>query len=116
MKHTYKTSLKWQEGKKGIISTQGKPDIAVAAPPEFKGPLGFLSPEDLLVSAVNSCLMLTFLFYAQREGLELQSYESEATGILEMSEGKMMVSTIAIAPKVSFKSPLASEKLAALFK
>jgi organic hydroperoxide reductase OsmC/OhrA len=32
--------------------------------PEFKGPEGIWSPEELLVGSVNACVMNTFLAYA----------------------------------------------------
>ncbi|OYT22876.1 MAG: osmotically inducible protein OsmC, partial [Nitrospira sp. UW-LDO-02] len=35
--YTYRTAVKWTEQKKGTITCEGKPDIQVATPPEFKG-------------------------------------------------------------------------------
>ena len=62
----YKNSLKWQRDKKGELSSSGKADIEIATPPEFKGHPGIWSPEDLFVASVNSCIMTTFLYYAQK--------------------------------------------------
>ncbi len=72
----YENSIKWQKEKIGLLSSSGKPYIEVATPPEFKGHVGIWSPEDLFVASVNSCIMTTFLYYAQKENLEILSYES----------------------------------------
>ena len=85
-KFIYKNSIKWQAEKRGLLSSLDKPNIEVATPPEFRGHVGIWSPEDLFVTSVNSCIMTTFLYYAERESVEFLSYESEAEGILEEVE------------------------------
>lgn len=57
---------------KGIMSSPILPlKIEVATPPEFpKGMEGIWSPEHLLVAAVNSYLMTTFLAIAENSKLE----------------------------------------------
>lgn len=57
-KHSYKLSLNWKEGRKGIISSDILPTkIEVATPPEFdKGVPGIWSPEHLFTAAALSCL------------------------------------------------------------
>lgn len=84
----YKNSIKWQSEKRGLLSSFDKPDIEFATPPEFKGHVGIWSPEDLFVASVNTCIMSTFFYYAQRENLEILSYESQAQGILERRENQ----------------------------
>ncbi len=58
-RYTYHTSVRWADQKNGTMSSPGKPDVQVTTPPEFKGHEGIWSPEDLLVSAVNVCVMST---------------------------------------------------------
>jgi len=98
--YTYRTGVKWTGRRMGVASSPGKPDVQVATPPEFKGHEGIWSPEDLLVAAVNVCLMTTFLAVAERAGLALASYECEAEGRLEMVEGKFQVTAITLRPQV----------------
>ncbi len=99
-KFIYKNSIRWQGEKRGLLSSSGKPDIEVATPPEFRGHPGIWTPEDLFIASVNSCIMSTFLYYAQKDGVELLSYESEAEGTLEKIESKFMFSEIKVRPKI----------------
>lgn len=100
---TYRTSIRWTDQKRGLSSSSGKPDLEVATPPEFKGHEGVWSPEDLFVASVNACVMSTFLAVAERAGLGFTSYESEAEGILELSDGKFMFTAVTIKPRLTLK-------------
>ena len=99
--YTYRTSVKWTEQRKGVISSAGKPDIQVATPPEFKGHDGIWSPEDLFVASVNTCVMMTFLAMAERAGLAFTSYESAAEGKLELVEGKLQFTAVTLKPTIT---------------
>ncbi len=99
----YKNSIKWQSEKKGLLISPDKPDIEVATPPEFRGHPGVWTPEDLFVASVNSCIMTTFLYYAQKENFEILNYESQAEGILEWIEGRFIFSEIKVKPFVFVK-------------
>ncbi len=100
---TYRTSVKWTGQRTGTAASPGKPDVQVATPPEFKGHEGIWSPEDLFVASVNVCLMTTFLAFAERAGLALADYESEAEGRLEMADGRFQVTSITLRPIVTLK-------------
>ncbi|MBK7417925.1 MAG: OsmC family protein [Nitrospira sp.] len=102
--YTYRTAVKWTEQKKGTITCEGKPDIQVATPPEFKGHEGIWSPEDLYVASANICLMTTFLAVAERAGLTFTSYHCEAEGRLELVEGKFQVTVITLRPQIALQS------------
>lgn len=100
--HYYDVEVKYIEDRKGILSSSKlDTSIEVATPPEFaKGMPNIWSPEHLLVAAVNSCLMTTFLAIAENFKLSFVSFECNAIGKLEMVEGKFMVSEIELLPKV----------------
>jgi len=83
-----------------LLSSSEKPDLEIATPPEFKGHKGYWSPEDLFIAAVNSCIMTTFLYYAQKNNLKILDYRSNAQGIVEMQEGKLIFTGIAVNPEV----------------
>ena len=86
-------------------------NIEVATPPEFpKGVPGIWSPEHLLVAAVNSCLMTTFLAIAENSRFEFINFQSNATGKLEKVEGKLMISEIVLAPVVTISKDADQEK------
>jgi len=99
--YTYRMAVKWIGQKKGTITCEGKPDIQVATPPEFKGHDGIWSPEDLYVAAANICLMTTFLAVAERAGLAFTSYQCEAEGRLELVDGKFQVTVITLRPHIA---------------
>ncbi len=103
-RYTYRTAVRWSEQKKGVISSAGKPDVQVATPPEFKGHEGMWSPEDLLVTSVNACVMSTFLAFAERAGLAFAGYESDAEGTLELVDGKFQITTIVLKPRITVAS------------
>jgi peroxiredoxin-like protein len=102
--YLYHTTVTWTDQRKGIISCAGKPDVAVATPPEFKGHEGIWSPEDLFVASANICLMTTFLAVAERAGLAFSAYESTAEGRLELVEGKFQFTAITIKPTITLES------------
>ena len=105
----YQTKVAWTEHRKGTISCQGKPDVEVATPPEFKGHEGIWSPEDLFVASANVCLMTTFLAVAERAGLAFSAYESTAEGRLELVEGKFQFTAIVIKPIITLQSAAAAK-------
>src|ERR1700674_771020 len=72
----YKNSLVWNSGRRGRTSAPGKPEMDVGSPIEFRGEPGVWSPEELLVGALNACLMLTFVSLAQNKGIQFVAYES----------------------------------------
>lgn len=102
--YLYQTAVKWTDQRKGVMSSDGKPDVQVATPPEFKGHEDIWSPEDLFVASANICLMTTFLAVAERAGLAFSAYESTAEGRLELVEGKFQFTAITIRPSITLKS------------
>lgn len=95
-KHTYNVSLKWEEGRKGVMKSPELPTkIEVATPPEFeKGIPGIWSPEHLYTAAVLSCFMTTFLAIAEYSKLEFETFECDAEGVLDKVDGKFLMTEI----------------------
>jgi len=102
--YSYPTSVQWTGEKKGTMTVAGKPSVEVATPPEFKGHEGIWSPEDLFVASVNSCIMTTFLAFADRAGLGYEKFESEAEGLLEFVDGRFLFTKIVVRPRVALRS------------
>ena len=100
----YKNSLVWKGRRRGRMSAPGKPEMDVGSPPEFKGDLGVWAPEELLVGALNACLMLTFVSFAQNKGIQLLAYESAAEGLLENVDGKYRIVEVSVQPSLVLKS------------
>jgi peroxiredoxin-like protein len=110
--HYYEVKLDWESDRKGLMSSPVlKSNIEVATPPEFpKGIPGIWSPEHLLVAAVNSCLMTTFLAIAENSRFEFISFTSNANGKLEKVDGKYMISEIILSPVLTIKNNAEKEK------
>jgi len=79
---TFETELVWQKDKQADLNTRDNPLIQVATPPEFGGPARTWCPEELFVGSIESCLMSTFLYFAERSHLSLTAYSSASKGIL----------------------------------
>jgi peroxiredoxin-like protein len=101
--HTYTVTLKWENDRKGIMSSPELPTtIEVATPPEFdKGMPNIWSPEHLFTASVISCFMTTFLAIAEYSKLDFISFECNAEGILEKIDGKYLMTKIILKPTLT---------------
>lgn len=101
-KHDYEVALKWNEGRRGTLSSPDlDTDIEVVTPPEFPGgEPGIWSPEHLFVASVSSCLMTTFAAIAENSNLAFTEFSVTARGRLEKAEGRYMISEITLMPKI----------------
>jgi organic hydroperoxide reductase OsmC/OhrA len=100
----YKAKTTWSNARRGILSAEARHDIVVGSPPEFKGKPDNWAPEELLVGALNTCTMLTFLALAEARDLRPVEYESEAEGQLENIEGNFQITKVVIRPHVTVRN------------
>lgn len=100
--HFYEVNLGWQYARLGQLSSPVLNEtIEVATPPEFaKGMPGVWSPEHLLVAAVSSCFMTTFMAIAENSKLDFSDFDCRASGKLDETENGLMISEIRLFPKV----------------
>ena len=79
--------------------------VASASPLRVPTPLSTeaaVDPEEGFVAALSSCHMLWFLAFAAQEGLELDSYVDEASGLLEADpQGWWSMTQVVLRPKVT---------------
>ena len=92
--HTYQLTAVWTgnkgEGTKNVrtydrshtVSIQGKPALFLTTDNAAVGDKSKLNPEDLLVSALSSCHLLSYLYLCAMEGIVITSYTDNATGIM----------------------------------
>lgn len=69
-------------------------------------------PEEMLVAALSSCHMLTFLDKARRAGFVISAYRDAAEGVMRKTpEGKIAVTRVALRPSITFegRQPTAQE-------
>lgn len=85
------------------IHYSGGSEMLVTAAPEYMGDPKITNPEELMVAALSSCHMLTFLAMAAMKNLVVDHYQDEAVGILaKNSAGKMALTEVTLRPKVTF--------------
>jgi peroxiredoxin-like protein len=84
--HEYHVRVDWKKERVGDLIIEGKPIIEVASPPEFEGPEGIISPEDLFVAAATSCFMTTFIAFTKKMRFEHKAFSCEGKGTLERVE------------------------------
>lgn len=97
----FKNTISLTTARRGIMTNKDHPQVEIGSPPEFKGAADVWCPEELLLGAVNTCLMLTFLAYAQHRRLEISACESSAEGTAENVDGKYQVTHIVVKPVIS---------------
>ncbi|MCD6521913.1 OsmC family protein [Candidatus Calescamantes bacterium] len=97
---TFSTELKWIEGKKGVVSFPNNLKIEISTPPEFKGPQGFISPEELFLASIDSCILTTFLYFVEKAQIHLLSYQSKIEGEVIFKEGKLKFEKVKILPQI----------------
>lgn len=101
----YETRLRWTGARHGRIDAPELPAVPVSAPPEFNGEAGLWSPEHLLVSAVETCLMTTFLAIAENSKLETLDYVSSSHATLEWAdEGGLRFTEMTVRPRIEVAS------------
>jgi organic hydroperoxide reductase OsmC/OhrA len=92
--HNYKLTTVWT-GNKGdgtqnirtydrshTVSIEGKPELFLTTDNPTVGDKSKLNPEDLLVTAISSCHMLSYLYVCSMEGVVITDYIDNATGIM----------------------------------
>jgi organic hydroperoxide reductase OsmC/OhrA len=77
---TYKTNVAWKGEHWGHIVMGNGPEMDFSAPPEAQGHAGVLTPEDAFVAAANTCIMMMFVWAAERFKINLLSYDCRAEG------------------------------------
>jgi len=99
--HEYSVRVDWTTGREGNLFVEGKSIIEISAPPEFDGPEGIISPEDLFVAAAASCFMTTFVTFSKKMRFEYRSFSCIAKGTLEKVEKGFQFTKILIDSRVA---------------
>jgi len=83
---TYRADVRWLGEHWGHLALGNGPEMKFSAPPDAHGHAGVLTPEDAFVAAASSCVMLMFVWAAERFKLRLLSYEcrTEGTKLIEL--------------------------------
>jgi organic hydroperoxide reductase OsmC/OhrA len=110
----HKIQLNWQKGdvpftydayprNHRIVFKNGEAQTFSAAP-AYRGDASKGDPEDMLVAALSSCHMLSFLAIAAKKKFVMTSYEDDAVGYLENEGGKLWMTRVILHPKIVFEN------------
>ncbi len=69
------------------VLIEGKPVLNATADAAFRGDASVHNPEDLFLTAISSCHMLSYLALCAKHRINVLSYEDRATGIMR-EDGK----------------------------
>ena len=113
----YTADLKWtaSEGEdflKGrfsrahTLSFDGGTVVSASASPHVVGKWAAeaaVDPEEMLVAALSSCHMLSFLHVARLAGFAVAAYDDHAEGVLEeIAPGRQAVAKVALHPRIAW--------------
>lgn len=117
-KQVFRARLDWLFSKKEVteytkshtITIDGKAVLNVSAAKAFKGDPALYNPEDLLLSSVVSCHMMSYLYVCQQNGIDVVSYTDQAEATLEvLADGSGRFTAIKLNPRVRINN---KEKIA----
>jgi len=114
--HHYALSIKWT-GNLGtgtsdyraytrdhLISAENKPDIPGSSDPHFRGDKTRYNPEEMLVAALSSCHMLSYLHLCAVNKVIVLEYNDKATGtMVENPDGSGQLTETTLNPVVKVK-------------
>ncbi|MDQ6470058.1 OsmC family protein [Flavobacterium sp. LHD-80] len=115
MKHLFKAALNWTSKKEELVSRisskthqikiEGKSVLDVSAAKAFKGDPTLYNPEDLLLSSLVSCHMMSYLYVCSQNGIEVLEYSDNAEATLEVSpDGSGRFVEVKLFPKVKISN------------
>ena len=102
---TYHTTVHWKGEHMGHLQMGNGPEMDFSAPPDAHGHAGVFTPEDAFVAAVNTCVMMMFLWSAERFKLDLISYDcfAEGTKLIELNRTELF-SHVVLRPRIAVRS------------
>jgi len=106
-------ALNWERGeapftyegysRNHAIRFKNEPPVIFSTAVTYKGDPSKGDPEDLLVAALSSCHMLSFLAIAARKRITVLAYDDDASGWLENEGGKLWMTRVVLRPKIQFE-------------
>jgi organic hydroperoxide reductase OsmC/OhrA len=109
---TYNTTVTWKGEHWGHLHMGNGPAMTFSAPPESHGHEGVLTPEDAFVAAVNTCIMMMFIWTTERFKLDLVSYEcyAEGTKLIELDQTEIFTEVL-LHPNIVVRCELSQKEI-----
>lgn len=93
------------------ILSEGKPELLASSDPSFRGDKTRYNPEEMLVAALSSCHMLSYLHVCVLNGVIVLEYKDNATGTMkENPDGSGQLTEVTLRPEVKVKEASMIEK------
>lgn len=93
------------------VTFNGPGEMEIGAAVEFGGSGQGLNPEEMFVTAINSCLMNTFFYFTQKFKIDILSYNSQASGQLEKQSDGFRFTNVEVKAKVQLPEEKFTEKV-----
>src|SRR5271166_3990879 len=98
--------LKGRFSRGHIVSFDGGAEVPASASPHVVGKWAVeaaVDPEEMLVAALSSCHMLSFLHLARVAGFTVAAYDDHAEGVLEeVAPGRQAITKVTLRPKIEW--------------
>ena len=125
--HNYSARLTWTGnngtgtstyqgyGREYVVAIEGKPDLTGSADPMFRGKADVHNPEDLFVTSISSCHMLTYLALCAKHHISVVAYEDRAIGTLLLTpDGGGIFEQVVLNPIVTITDAASQTKAVSL--
>jgi organic hydroperoxide reductase OsmC/OhrA/predicted enzyme related to lactoylglutathione lyase len=111
--HHYRASVAWTGAVAGATTSYqsysreyefwcgDKPHVRGSADAAFRGDATLYNPEELLVVALSTCHLLSYLADCARGGVHVVAYEDDASGTMTMRDGKERFVDVLLRPRVT---------------
>jgi organic hydroperoxide reductase OsmC/OhrA len=111
--HPYRVDVEWTGnrgsgtsgyrayGRDHVIRIAGKPEIAGSSDPTFRGDAAKRNPEDMLVAALSTCHMLSYLHMATVAGVVVTAYVDAAEGTMRTEGDGGRFTEVVLRPTVT---------------
>jgi organic hydroperoxide reductase OsmC/OhrA len=98
-----------------FVTAEHKPNILASSDPHFRGDKTRYNPEEMLVAALSSCHMLSYLHLCAVNGVVVLEYKDSATGtMVENPDGSGQFTRVTLNPTVKVKDPSTNAKASEL--
>jgi organic hydroperoxide reductase OsmC/OhrA len=114
--HSYSAKVTWTGAARGatasyqsysreyLVEIAGKPPLRGSADATFRGDPSLHNPEDLLVVALSTCHMLSYLAECARAGVKVVAYEDAASGTMAMQDKRIRFTEVVLHPRVTISA------------
>ena len=104
--HHYEARAHWRKGGAANpmnhqLLFEGRSAIEASGAPQYKGDPGKLNPEELFVSALVSCQMLSYLALASRGGVDVLAYDDAGRGTMTIADKRMRFTEVELRPRIT---------------